>query len=100
VYPTLQLLADEGLVTARDVDGKRVYELTDAGRAEAESRKDEAAPWSGEGMEGQAALGDAFRQLVGAFRQVIRTADTDQLQRATAAVHQARQALYQILAER
>ena len=29
VYPTLQWLEDEGLVTARDVDGKKVYEVDD-----------------------------------------------------------------------
>jgi DNA-binding PadR family transcriptional regulator len=32
VYPTLQWLEDEGLVVGRDVDGKRVYEITAAGR--------------------------------------------------------------------
>src|ERR1043166_4042482 len=31
VYPTLQLLEDEGLVKAREVDGKRVYEITPDG---------------------------------------------------------------------
>lgn len=40
VYPTLQWLEDEGLVAARDVDGKKVYELTDAGRAFLEEHKD------------------------------------------------------------
>ncbi len=34
VYPTLQMLEDEGLVASEQVDGKRVYRLTDAGRAE------------------------------------------------------------------
>lgn len=33
VYPTLQWLEDEGLVKADDVDGKKVYAITDAGRA-------------------------------------------------------------------
>jgi len=28
VYPTLQLLEDEGLVKAKEVDGKKVYEIT------------------------------------------------------------------------
>src|SRR5262245_1312677 len=32
IYPTLQLLADEGLVVGQDDDaGRRVYSLTDAG---------------------------------------------------------------------
>ncbi len=32
VYPTLQWLDDEGLVKADDVDGKKVYAITDKGR--------------------------------------------------------------------
>ena len=35
VYPTLQLLEDEGLVRSIERDGKRVFEITDQGRAEA-----------------------------------------------------------------
>ena len=33
VYPTLQWLEDEGLVRGKEVEGKKVYEITDAGRA-------------------------------------------------------------------
>ena len=33
VYPTLQLLEDEGLIVSERQDGKRVYCLTDEGRA-------------------------------------------------------------------
>lgn len=40
VYPTLQWLEDEGLVVAREVEGKKVYEITDSGRAFLESNKD------------------------------------------------------------
>jgi len=32
VYPTLQWLEDESLVKSRDLEGKKVYEITDAGR--------------------------------------------------------------------
>jgi DNA-binding PadR family transcriptional regulator len=32
VYPTLQMLEDEGLVRSREEDGKKVYEITDEGR--------------------------------------------------------------------
>ncbi|HEY7387755.1 MAG TPA: PadR family transcriptional regulator [Bryobacteraceae bacterium] len=37
VYPTLQQLEDEGLISAELRDGKRVFSLTEAGRAELES---------------------------------------------------------------
>ena len=40
VYPTLQWLEDEGLVVARDVDGKKVYEITETGRAFLDENKD------------------------------------------------------------
>ncbi|HEX4600129.1 MAG TPA: PadR family transcriptional regulator [Gemmatimonadales bacterium] len=40
VYPTLQLLEDEGLVVAKDVGGKKVYEVTDAGRKFLEEHRD------------------------------------------------------------
>ena len=33
IYPTLQQLADEGLVDSEESAGKKVYHLTDAGRA-------------------------------------------------------------------
>jgi DNA-binding PadR family transcriptional regulator len=39
VYPTLQWLEDEGLVKADDVDGKKVYAITDTGRAFLEENK-------------------------------------------------------------
>jgi DNA-binding PadR family transcriptional regulator len=32
VYPTLQWLEDEGLVASREIEGKKVYEITDIGR--------------------------------------------------------------------
>ena len=36
VYPTLQQLEDEGLATSEPREGKRVYQLTDAGQRELE----------------------------------------------------------------
>jgi DNA-binding PadR family transcriptional regulator len=40
VYPTLQWLEDEGLVVAKEVAGKKVYEITDAGRTFLDEHKD------------------------------------------------------------
>ena len=40
VYPTLQLLDDQGLVTARDHGGKKIYSITDAGRAYLDENRD------------------------------------------------------------
>ncbi len=40
VYPTLQWLEDEGLVSARELDGKKVYEITEAGRKFLDEHRD------------------------------------------------------------
>src|SRR5919198_5988510 len=48
IYPTLQMLEEEGLISGEDQDGKRVFSLTDAGRTELEQRRERAggaAPW-------------------------------------------------------
>ena len=47
VYPTLAQLEDEGLVRAVDDDGKKRYELTDAGRTWLDEHADDeqTPPW-------------------------------------------------------
>jgi len=44
VYPTLQHLADEGLVTAAEYDGRRIYTLTPEGRGLAQPIRDSHGP--------------------------------------------------------
>ena len=39
VYPTLQWLEDEGLVSSEDTEGKKIYSITDAGRKFLEDNK-------------------------------------------------------------
>ena len=51
IYPTLQLLEDEGLVRSYERDGKKVYELTDEGRAAAARRVEEAGQPLGLGSD-------------------------------------------------
>jgi DNA-binding PadR family transcriptional regulator len=41
IYPRLSSLEEDGLVEHDVIDGKRVYRLTDAGRAELDARRDE-----------------------------------------------------------
>ena len=43
VYPVLQQLEDEGLIRAQEDDGKKVYHLTDEGRAELAAHDDQVA---------------------------------------------------------
>ena len=44
IYPTLQLLEEEDLVSVKNVGGKKVYELTEKGSQEAEEGF-EGGPW-------------------------------------------------------
>jgi DNA-binding PadR family transcriptional regulator len=100
VYPTLQQLEDEDLVreTASET-GKRVYELTDAGREQATAAP---APWSavaGEDEDALVALHDLAHQVIAATRQVARAGTAAQLEAAQTVLRDARRALYQLLAE-
>ena len=40
VYPTLQMLEDEGYVTAEEGDGKKVYSITEEGRTYLDENED------------------------------------------------------------
>jgi len=102
IYPTLQMLEDEGLVTGQEQDGKRVYSLTDAGRAELQERRERAGgadPWDHGGVpEGFAKLRDAGFQLGAAAMQAARTASPEQLDEVTGILSEARRKIYEILA--
>jgi DNA-binding PadR family transcriptional regulator len=101
VYPTLQLLDDEGLVTANDPDGsKKLFELTDEGRAAAD--KVETPPWEeiAEGADqGHLNLRTATRQLFGAVGQSAQAASAEQQQRIVDVLNNARREIYGILGE-
>ncbi|MFB7632824.1 PadR family transcriptional regulator [Streptomyces sp. NPDC056149] len=101
VYPTLQLLEDEGLITSASEGGKKLFSLTDEGRAEADDGSD--APWedAGRGVDWEAMneIRKAGGGLVEAFRQVWATGSPEQREKAMAVVNKARKELYLILAE-
>ena len=104
VYPTLQLLEDEGLIVASKADAgegsKKLFELTDEGRAAA--AKVETAPWDeiAEGADpAQVNLRAAIGQLFGAVAQSAHTASPEQQQRIVDIVNNARREIYQILGE-
>jgi DNA-binding PadR family transcriptional regulator len=103
IYPTLQLLEDEGLVRSTERDGKRVFEITDAGRAEAERRIEDAGgtPWEVAGNASQRA--GEFREAIGglamAFKQISMVGTPAQVEQAVGILRDARRQLYQLLAE-
>jgi len=47
IYPTLQMLEDRGLVSVREVEGKKVYSITDSGRAFLAEQQKEKETFSG-----------------------------------------------------
>ncbi|MGN6325487.1 PadR family transcriptional regulator [Pseudolysinimonas sp.] len=110
VYPTLQLLADEGLATATQDGERKVWSLTDAGRAAASAHTRTA----GDGATGPAAAstrargfdrerdlalpraGARLAQAVGGFGP---GASDEQRRRAVEVIDEARRKLHAILAE-
>ena len=103
VYPALQQLEDEGLVRTGERDGRRVYELTDAGRALlAERGEDAVAPWDAVRQDAGAHPRQLFkliREVAMAAAQVVETGDEAQVAQAREVLASARRSLYRILAE-
>jgi DNA-binding PadR family transcriptional regulator len=102
IYPTLQLLADEGLVTSEQVGERKVYSLTETGRAAATESASQPMPWHsrmGADAEQRMALPKAGAKLAQAMSQVGHSGTPEQAERAVAIVDEARRKLYAILAE-
>jgi len=103
VYPTLQQLEDEGLVRAEEREGRRVFTLTDEGRAEVARRKDEARPWEVRaGAEVGAAVARIREEgfaLAGAVMEVVRARDPRLAERAAKVLALARKRMYRLLAD-
>ena len=100
VYPTLQQLEDESLVRSVESDGRRVFELTDAGRAEVQRRAEEPRPWeAGADAEPFAGIRDEGMSVGAAVMQVMRMGNPQQVARAREILAEARRSLYRLLAE-
>ena len=101
VYPTLQLLEDEDLITGEEGEGRRRFALTDAGRAEAE-RQDQQAPWEQAvaGVTPSAwSLRDAVGQIAQATWSVAGAGTEAQQAKALEILNDSRRRLYAILAQ-
>jgi DNA-binding PadR family transcriptional regulator len=101
VYPTLQLLADEGLIVGTESEGsKRLFELTDAGREAA--AKTQTPPWEeiAEGADpNEVNLRAAFGQFAAAVFQSAHAATPEQQTRILDIVNNARRDIYGVLGE-
>jgi DNA-binding PadR family transcriptional regulator len=103
IYPALQMLEDAGFIRGREEDGKRIFEITDTGRATLaeytekggfERDADEDATRE---LFGKGAI--ALRGLVDAAKQVARLGNPRALERAAEVIDRARREIYTILAE-
>jgi len=101
IYPTLQLLEDEGLIVAEESGGRKRYALTDAGRPEAE-RAAQAAPWQDYGDENVSMAQDyrdAIFGIMNALRQVGFNGSNEQRAGALEVLVETKRKLYALLAE-
>ncbi|MFJ8033818.1 PadR family transcriptional regulator [Streptomyces sp. NPDC096032] len=101
VYPTLQLLEDEGLIASESEGGKKLFSLTDTGRSAAEEGSE--APWEeasrGVDWEALSEIRQAGFGLMEAFGQVWKTGSKEQREKALTVINDARKKLYLILAD-
>ena len=103
VYPVLQQLQDEGLVTSQDSDGRRVFSLTDEGRAYVRANADDLSePWkiaeTGPQRRGRSLL-EGLGGLGAATFEVGRLGTEEQTTAARAILDEARRAMYRLLAD-
>ena len=70
IYPRLARLEEDGLVTHEEVDGKKVYSITDKGREEIRSRLGDLADLEDELTE---SLRDVAREISEDVRDTVRT---------------------------
>jgi len=96
IYPTLQQLADEGLVTGSDVDGRRVYSVTDEGKAVADAAP--PTPWSDDQRGESHDIRRLGRQVVEAAMQVQRVGSANAATAAEVILLDTRAKLYGLLA--
>lgn len=101
IYPTLNQLEDEDLVRAEEHEGKKVYALTDEGRAQVDEDQD-GAPWeriSSPYSKGLIKLREAAFGAGAAVMQVARAGSDDQIGKALEVLEDAKRRIYEILAE-
>jgi DNA-binding PadR family transcriptional regulator len=103
VYPALQQLEDEGLITAAaGEDRRRNYTLTDEGRAYVQAHADELrASWdavTGSVDDAAVQMHNLARQVAMATVQVAQAGTPAQVQQASKILADTRKALYRILA--
>ncbi len=103
VYPALQQLEDEGLVRQMEKEGKKLYELTEAGRTYVKAHKEELAdPWGEVARtvdSGSTVLHALMARLAVALMQVAHGGTEAQQEKAREIVLRAMREVYGLLSE-
>lgn len=104
IYPALQMLADGDFVSSREVDGKRIYEISDAGRTLLATYREtpRGAEESGEPTAGAELMMRGVRTLAGlkdAVKQLARSGDVNLIGQGVEILDRARRELYTLLAQ-
>ncbi|HLP23718.1 MAG TPA: PadR family transcriptional regulator [Microbacteriaceae bacterium] len=100
IYPALQLLSDEGLVTDEHLDGKRVFSLTDLGREAASAEAEQTPAWEVGGSQPagpRGALAKAGIEVAKAAAEVARVGSAAQLETAAALLRESADAVRAVL---
>lgn len=97
VYPTLQALEEGGFLKGREDDGKRIYEITESGRAllserpeQVEGENDEAPPFARAMIAG--------RSVLSASREVLRSGDMELVTKVADILERTKREIYTLLA--
>jgi DNA-binding PadR family transcriptional regulator len=101
IYPTLQLLEDEGLIVPEETGGRKRFALTDTGRPEAETAA-QTPPWQAydeENVSQAQEFRDAAFGIMDALRQVGFSGTEEQRTQALVVLTETKRKLYAILAE-
>jgi len=111
LYPTLQFLADLGFVRATREEDRRVYELTEAGRAELDAHQDRVdAFWARFSLDDpsvasrhevgflQDELDDLARTIWNGLHEAIGRGDRELLRRVRRAVEQCQEEVRSLIA--
>jgi DNA-binding PadR family transcriptional regulator len=103
IYPVLKRLAKDGIVTATQEEGKRIFSLTDTGRALVEAEGASwGEPWAqvdSPDTEAAMALWAEGKQLGAAVWQVSQLNDPAQIEAASAILVEARKRIYGLLSQ-
>lgn len=101
IYPALTRLEEQGLLTAEELNEKKVFSLTARGREAREALDVDGDPtpdrWRETG-DGHGALRALPAEIAGQARQLRRFGSPDQVERAAALLEDVKRELYAILA--